>query len=170
MNDKLRRLNERLNSARHANNIAAADEITRTHRMYEKHEKEVDPLEIPMNQLEKVDNTKGPTSEDHFQDPDVAIYHREINKIKPIVYSQYQERKHLKTPFGKDWKPSEELQELQARRAIKKTEQLRKRNERDRNYDNTGSASVDFINDNNRRFNKRLARDFNEFTKDLRYN
>ena len=92
MDERLRILNEKLNMARHSNNIAASNEIARIHQLHDKTTETVDTFEIPMAKLDREEVIRGATSEDHANDVDVAQYLREIRNVKPQVYEQYQER------------------------------------------------------------------------------
>jgi hypothetical protein len=112
----------------------------------------------------------GPTCDDHLNDPDVKTYLRDLTSVSQSVYDDYSIRRSKRVGLPRDWKPNEDVGEALAMRLRKKKEQLQKRNRRAADYDISGRYQVDFINDKNKRFNKRLAREYNEFTEDLRLN
>ena len=169
MEERLRKLQLRLNQARQENNKAAADELARDHRAGEEEDEQSQLYDIPMVFLKTADKRKsGPTAMDHLNDPDVENYLKGISKINKIVYEDYQKRKNDENagPF----KPRPEVVEGLANRLEKKKELLKKRNKRAQDYDISGKTKIDFINDKNKVFNRKLARDFNAYTEDIRLN
>jgi hypothetical protein len=112
----------------------------------------------------------GPTCDDHLNDPDVKSYLRDLRSVPQSVYEDYSVRRSKHEVLPPDWTPNEEVGEALVMRLRKKKEQLKKRNQRAADYDISGKYQIDFINDKNKRFNKRLAREYNEFTEDLRLN
>jgi hypothetical protein len=113
---------------------------------------------------------KGPSSEDHLNDPDIRAYLKDLDSVPQSVYEDYAERRERNEGLPEGWKPKGDVGEALAGRLRKKREEVRKRNQRAANYDVSGRYEVDFINDKNKRFNRRLAREYNEFTADLRLN
>ncbi|OHT06851.1 hypothetical protein TRFO_25023 [Tritrichomonas foetus] len=169
--DLLRRLQLRINEARHLNNLAASDELAEEHQIKKPQVTQEEIFDIPIFLLKRnAAKTAGPTSEDHLQDPDIAYYLREIKKVPKSVYQDYQDRKMKGELASKEWKPRQEVVDELADRLITKTEKLRARNKRAANYDISGITHIDFINDHNKRFNRKLARDFDEYTADVRMN
>jgi hypothetical protein len=112
----------------------------------------------------------GPSANDHLNDPDVKSYLRDIAAVPQSVYDDYAARRSGGGALPGDWRASDEITDGIAARLLRKKEQLKKRNQRAADYDISGRYQVDFINDKNKRFNKRLAREYNEFTEDLRLN
>ena len=161
----------RLNAARSANNKAAANEISRFHGLStEKKNKKVDPFDIPMSALGS-SKTAGPTSEDHLKDNDVQKYLKNVKKIPRNVYSDYNQRKREGSDamLPKDYADPELLEKVK-NDLIRSVQKTRERNVRAGNYDISGKTSVDFINDKNRRFNRKLAKAYDEFTEETRLN
>ena len=167
----LRRLQTRLNEARSLNNLAATDEVAEEHQMRKDHVTQENIFDIPIGLLRRnASKTGGPTSEDHLDDPDVAYYLREIRKVPRSVYQDYQERKNRGEVGSKDWKPRPEIIDELADRLQARKDKMLRRNRRALNYNINGKEYIDFINDKNKRFNRKLARDFNEYTEDIRVN
>ena len=161
----------RLNAARAANNKAAANEISRSHGLSaEKKSKKIDTFDIPMSALGS-SKTSGATSEDHLKDNDVQKYLKQVKKIPRNVYSDYNQRKKDGTDvmLPKDYADPELLEKMK-NDLIRNVQKTRERNVRAGNYDITGKTSVDFINDKNRRFNRKLAKAYDEYTEETRLN
>jgi hypothetical protein len=168
--ERLRLLQLRLNRARHENTAAASSELLRqqSHRRPPPAD-QTEIFDIPMRLLAPPFQT-GPNSEDHLNDPDVKTYLKDLAAVPQSVYTDYAVRRSQHEGLPRDWKSKDDVAEGLAMRLRKKKEQLKKRNQRAADYDISGKYQVDFINDKNKRFNKRLAREYNEFTEDLRLN
>lgn len=150
MEERLRILQSRLNHARHANNAAVRDEIYRESGGRPNAALEDDlQYDIPMRLLQ------GHVA-DEVTDPDIRRYLRDIRSIPDSVY--------LRQGSGIDDAAASNL----AARLRQRQERIKQRNTRAADYDISGRYRVDFINDRNKRFNRRLAREYNEFTEDVR--
>jgi hypothetical protein len=164
---RLRALQTRLNQARHANNTAASLDLVR-HRTNHPTPK-IDPdeiFDIPLRFLRV--GPSGPSSDDHLEDADVRRYLRDLEEVPQSIYDDYAERRATGQPLPHDWRPRDDLAQSLAARLRKKKDEMRRRNLLAADYDISGKYHVDFINDKNKRFNKRLAREYNQFTEDLR--
>jgi hypothetical protein len=164
---RLKALQMRLNQARHANNVAASSDLVRHRSQHIPPTVDRDALfDIPLRLLRA--GPSGPSSEDHLEDADVRRYLRDLESVPQSVYDDYAERRATGRPLSRDWRPRDDVAESLAVRLRKKKEDMRRRNLRAADYDVSGKYHVDFINDKNKRFNRRLAREYNEFTEDLR--
>ena len=150
MEERLRVLQAKLNHARSANNAAVRDEIYReSGRSREPLAADDSQFDIPMSFLRAA-------APRETADPDVHRYLRDIRAIPDTVYATGGK--------GIDDVAGEQL----AARLQRRQERMKQRNARATDYDVSGRYRVDFINDKNKRFNKRLAREYNEFTEDVR--
>lgn len=167
----LRKIQMRINQARSINNQAASEEIAKEHQIKKSEVDREDIFRIPTYLLKKnVSKNAGPSSEDHIYDRDVAYYLREIRKIPKSVYQDYLDRKSRGEAAPEGFRPREEIINGFADRLITKQQKRQDRNKRAMNYDISGKYSVDFINDKNKRFNRKLAREYNSYTEDIRLN
>lgn len=169
--EMLRRIQMRINQARSINNQAASEEIAKEHQIKKTEIAKEEIFRIPIYLLRKNSSKDaGPTSEDHIYDQDVAYYLREIRKIPKSVYQDYLDRKARGETASEGFRPREEIINDFADRLITKQQKRQDRNKRAMNYDISGKYSVDFINDKNKRFNRKLAREYNSYTEDIRLN
>lgn len=135
-----------LKKSRFLNDRAAAEQSSKSHRP---HGAQISEYDRPLGYRKR---KSGPSSNDHLLDPDVARYQAEIRRIR----------------ISNDIKGNEAARI--AERLNKRAERSRLRNVRAADYDISGRTRVDFVNDNNRRFTKKLARAFGEHTEDIRQN
>ncbi|KAK8891790.1 pre-mRNA-splicing factor syf2 [Tritrichomonas musculus] len=169
--EMLRRIQMRINQARSINNQAASEEIAKEHQIKKAEVVKDDLFKIPTYLLRRNGpSNAGPTSEDHLYDPDVSNYLREIRKIPKSVYQDYLDRKRRGEAASEGYRPRDEIINSYAERLISKQQKRQDRNKRAMNYDISGKYSVDFINDKNKRFNRKLAREYNSYTEDIRLN
>lgn len=162
------KLHMMLNKARFQNNQAATEEISRAHGIITEINSKSTVYDTPLR-LQNTVETKGPTSEDHLKDQDVSTYLKSVKKIDPTVYKKYEERKEKSVVPPIDFF-NDELAENLKTIHNKKVEKSRERNLRAMNYDISGKYQVDFINDSNKKYNKKLARAYNDYTADIRLN
>ena len=173
----------RLNAARAANNLAASNEISRSHGLTNsnsilKKNPKQDSFYTPMSQL-RTNDSKGPSCDDHLNEKDVQTYIKDIKKIPISLYSKYSQYQiTLQSEDGKtrvikhntkDYVDDKQIDNIK-NSLIKNIEKNKNRNERAQNYDVSGRTSVDFINDKNRRFNRKLARAYDKYTEETRLN
>lgn len=158
----------RLNKTLQDNNTACIDEISNSYGLKQARLAPSNQYDIPLSQLSKI-HAVGLSSEDHAKDRDVYRYLKAINKLPANLYKDYQDRKEKGIKADSDYVKPEAGERLQ-KELLKKQEKSRARNERARDYDISGKTSVDFINDNNRRFNRKLARAYDQYTEQTRVN
>ncbi|EAX95895.1 hypothetical protein TVAG_304250 [Trichomonas vaginalis G3] len=158
----------RLNRTLQENNKASIDEISNSYGLKQTRLAPTNQYDIPIAYLSK-QASYGPSSEDHLKDKDVYRYLRSINKLPETLFKEYQDRKEKGIKTSEDYAKPEAVDRLQ-KDLIKKQEKSKARNERAGNYDISGKTSVDFINDNNRRFNRKLARAYDQYTEQTRIN
>ena len=164
MEERLRKIQLRLNQARHENKVAATDELLNFNDSNSA-TNESSIYDIPMRFLKTGDSRdQGPSSLDHLRDRDVNIYKKGLNKIDKSVYDDYQKRKIT----GEKYKERDDVIENLAKSIEKNKMKMRERNRRAQDYDISGKDKVDFINDKNRRFNNKLARDYDKYTEDVK--
>jgi hypothetical protein len=101
----------------------------------------------------------GPSCDDPFNDREVRTYLRDLTSVSG---------KRVGLP--RDSKPNKDVGEAPATRLHQKKVELQKRNRRAADSDISDKYQINFINDKNKRFNKRLNRAYNESTEDLRLN
>ena len=148
----------KLNQDKHENILASTSEISQIHHLKEKKLEKESYYDVPIKLLFKNNKNEEFTSKDHLNDPDIFKYEKKLSKIPKGVYEDYQQRKELGiiAPNG------------YFKEKIKQVELTFKRNQRNQNYDISGKYMVDYINDRNKAFNRRLQKYYGEFTKDLK--
>lgn len=170
---RLARLERNLQKSLTLNYRASMDETSRTHHMKQAKETENGIFDVPMFLLRKENYQEtGPSCDDHLNDPDVSAQLKDIQNVNLSVYDDYSQRKTQRPSVGKpvNFTPKQEVLEEISNRLNKKKEKMKKRNQRAADIDISGKYQVDFINDKNKRFNKKLAREYNQYTQDLRVN
>ena len=165
----------KLNAARAANNLAASNEISRAHGIMQTNKiNQNDTFNTPIS-LISTKKQIGPSSDDHLKDSQIRSYIKEVKKI-PHSQKEYQitiEDKNGNTKQihynGTDYANEKQIEKIQSN-LIRTIEKNKARNERAADYDISGKTAIDFINDKNRRFNRKLARAFDEYTEETRLN
>lgn len=156
MDERWRSIEAMLNQARRANNAAASNEDV----FVQHDEEEPNTYDIPMRLLKMKEALE-------VSDPDIRKYQRDLASVPKSVYTTYQQRKKAGQELSGNWKIDEHFGNSLAGRLRKKTERNKRKNAQAADYDVSGRYQVDFINDKNKRFNKKLAREYNEYAESL---
>jgi len=151
------RIQSRLNQRNYELERATIEEITKGNGYRKNRKENFSVFDQPMVQIEKSEETIGATSDDHFFDRDVLKYTKSLPRASDEAIEEYKKRKENGEKVG-DGYYNMKLVEQNAEKLVKRTEQNRKRNLRAMDYDPTKGKCGNFINDNNRRYVKKLDR------------
>lgn len=138
----------------------AKKEIANAHRMkisFKKHLK-IDDYDIPVKSHRK-SSINSASFYDFELDPDVKRYNKKTNKIDEVVYNDYSDRRSKGISISETYFNPILTNKL-AEDAINKSIKAQRRNQRAMDYDVSGQSDVNFVNDKNKAFNRRLDRSF----------